>query len=59
MPFDLNPETIENNQELGQKLEEIFEDSPLNDEPLTEEQKAAVDRIMGKTSLPSRRLRRH
>jgi len=58
MAWDLDPKTIENNEELKQKLVEMFEDSPLNDEPLTEEQKARVDRLMGRKSTPCPRPRR-
>jgi hypothetical protein len=40
-----------NNEELKQKLIEILdEESPLNDERLTDEQKARVDRLMGRKS---------
>jgi hypothetical protein len=31
---------------LRKRLEEMFADSPLNDEPLTKEQEDAVDRLM-------------
>ena len=33
-------------EEREERLKALFEDSPLNDEPLTEEQGEAVDRLM-------------
>ncbi|MGA7241415.1 MAG: hypothetical protein WBY44_37375 [Bryobacteraceae bacterium] len=48
----VDPEAVENDEALCDKLVELFEDSPLNDEPLTEEQGAAIDRLMGR--LPAR-----
>jgi hypothetical protein len=48
MARKLDPKTIENDENLRRKLEELFEDSPLNDEPLTEEQKRVVDELMGR-----------
>ena len=44
----IDPEKIETDEDLRRRLEELFADSPLNDEPLTDEQKAAVDRLMGR-----------
>ena len=44
----IDPAKIETDEDLRRRLEELFADSPLNDEPLTDEQKAAVDRLMGR-----------
>ena len=41
---------------LRKRLEELFADSPLNDEPLTPEQEEAVDRLMGRRPKASRPL---
>jgi hypothetical protein len=49
----IDPEKIETDEDLRRRLEELFADSPLNDEPLTDEQKAAVDRFMGR-EVPAR-----
>jgi len=40
--------------DLRKRLEELFADSPLNDEPLTREQEEAIDRLMGRRPKASR-----
>ena len=47
-PGDDDPE----NDALRERLTELFDDSPCNDAPLTDEQKAAVDRAMGRDVPP-------
>jgi hypothetical protein len=44
----MNMEPKELPHDIKERLLELFEDSPLNEEPLTPEQEELVDRMMGR-----------